>query len=680
MTATNQAVWNRQGIVNSTILGPQTNGQVAALGTGGFAVVWVDGSGTYGAGGTAVIGQIFDVLGNKVGGEFRISATTTGDKHQPAIASRPDGGFAVAYTDRHGGGADIFVRIYDRYGSLVRQDAVETSIATTDAPTISSFGDGGYIVSYRLQVSNTETDVVGRMVNPAGFVGMPFNVYDGVTRALPTDSATSADGSVVVAYHFETGLPVSLFSVPSYVHLWSRSPDGAITDRLLTSGFDGSVAAIPGGAFGASFNKVSLNDAGVFRTPSGPNPTTGGFYSLDSRITGLAGGDEGTMLVVWNEDVGRANPRVLAQAFDVSGPLGGAWTIRSGALPETASDVATLLDGRVVVVSDVPVRIGGDGNDSGVVHRFIDAHHLPIRMGDFDGNGKADLLFANRSQPDFRVTTMDGLSYAIGGAPIAHNPSFRIVGVGDIDGDGKDDVLWRHKTDGSLVYTLMDGLQPKLGGSLGVVNQATWQVAALDDFNGDGKADILWYYAGWDVPRAITYLNGAAFEQTVYFAVTTDRVFLAAGDIDGDGRADLLYRHKASDNLFVTLANGLDASPGTVSQSFSFQALDDFDGDGKDDILWRNLDDGTMFVTFMNGTVFKAGAAPGGSSLALHVAGTGDFNGDGKADVFWRGNDASAVAPTYVTLMNGGEYMAGGSPGSISANYNIVGDQHAFLM
>jgi hypothetical protein len=56
----------------------QADGQIARLADGGYVLVWTDSSRTHSPNGSAIVGQRYDSLGNKV--EVKISQFSSGDQ------------------------------------------------------------------------------------------------------------------------------------------------------------------------------------------------------------------------------------------------------------------------------------------------------------------------------------------------------------------------------------------------------------------------------------------------------------------------------------------------------------------------------------------------------------------------------------------------------------------------
>ena len=93
-----------------------------------------------------------------------------------------------------------------------------------------------------------------------------------------------------------------------------------------------------------------------------------------------------------------------------------------------------------------------------------------------------------------QITSSTDITYQ-GGRP-APDASWSVAAIGDFNGDGKSDILWRN-SNGTLVDWTMNGSQVTasqqvtLQGSPAMPD-ASWQIAQIGDFNGNGKSDILW--------------------------------------------------------------------------------------------------------------------------------------------------------------------------------------------
>jgi len=114
---------------------------------------------------------------------------------------------------------------------------------------------------------------------------------------------------------------------------------------------------------------------------------------------------------------------------------------------------------------------------------------------DFNGDGKPDLLWRDTTDGLLYVWYLDGLTQTGGDflSPMQVPTNWKISGTGDFNGDGKPDILWRDANDGLLYVWYMDGLTQTGGNFLSPMQvPTTWQISAVGDFNHDGKPDLLW--------------------------------------------------------------------------------------------------------------------------------------------------------------------------------------------
>ena len=100
--------------------------------------------------------------------------------------------------------------------------------------------------------------------------------------------------------------------------------------------------------------------------------------------------------------------------------------------------------------------------------------------------------------------------------------NWRIAGIGDFNGDGKDDLLWRNTVTGENYVFPMVGTQILGGeGYLPSVSNVAWEIVQVGDFNGDGKSDILWRNA--ETGENYLYLmNGTSIAGEDYLRTVPD--------------------------------------------------------------------------------------------------------------------------------------------------------------
>src|SRR5947207_2356677 len=286
--------------------------------------------------------------------------------------------------------------------------------------------------------------------------------------------------------------------------------------------------------------------------------------------------------------------------------------------------------------------------------------------GDFDGDGKADILWRNALTGENYIWLMNGLSIASQGSVNFVDPTsgWQVQGIGDFDGDGKADILWRNALTGENYIFLMNGGRIAAPGVVNIVEPASaWQVQGIGDFDGDGKADILWRNSSTG-ENYVYFMDGTTIKPTEGFIRTVaDQSWQVAGigDFDGDGKDDILWRNAVTGENYLYPMDGLAIMPSegylrTVpDQSWQGAGMGEFDGDGAADMLWRNSASGHHYLYPMSGTEImpSEGFIRTVADPAWQVKGVGDLDGDGRADIVWRNNSSGQnyLYPMYGTTI-----------------------------
>ncbi len=122
-----------------------------------------------------------------------------------------------------------------------------------------------------------------------------------------------------------------------------------------------------------------------------------------------------------------------------------------------------------------------------------------IGTGDFNGDHFSDILWQNTATGQASIwETANGRDDLLsrGTLSATPGPTWRAVGAGDFNGDGKADVLLQNKSTGQVSVWEMDGTTRIGGGAADPNPGPSWRAIGTGDFNQDGFADILFQNAG----------------------------------------------------------------------------------------------------------------------------------------------------------------------------------------
>lgn len=192
--------------VNTYTPGNQFNPAVASRPGGGFVVVWrsngQDGS-VYG-----IFGQRYDAAGAPEGGEFRVNTYTSNNQRDARVGVDASGNFVVAWQDvtQDGNAYGVFAQRYDAFGATVGGEFRVNTYTTGYQGRIDLAAEpgGGFMVAWHSSDQDGDgLGVFGQQYDAAAApAGGEFRV-NGVTTDLQRNPAVAAiaDGDFVVAWH-----------------------------------------------------------------------------------------------------------------------------------------------------------------------------------------------------------------------------------------------------------------------------------------------------------------------------------------------------------------------------------------------------------------------------------------------------------------------------------------------
>src|SRR5438874_1018253 len=277
--------------------------------------------------------------------------------------------------------------------------------------------------------------------------------------------------------------------------------------------------------------------------------------------------------------------------------------------------------------------------------------------GDFDGDGKADILWRNAVTGENYIWLMNGLTIASQGSINVVDPTsgWQVQGIGDFDGDGRADILWRNSSTGENYIYLMNGWTIAARGLVNIVEPSSvWELKGIGDFDGDGKADILWRNSSTG-ENYVYFMNGWAIVSRGSLDTVADPYWMQRS-------ATTLADSTGPDTVAPSTPAGLTASAASSSRiNLSWLAATDNVGvirysvyrDGVQiaSVAGRSYaNTGLSAATTYSYTVAASDAARNASAQSSPVSATTKAPLDTQAPSIPTNLAASAITPTTLTL------------------------------
>jgi hypothetical protein len=358
-----------------------------------------------------------------------------------------------------------------------------------------------------------------------------------------TFTGTGSGSTVAYQYRFwlNNGTSNTLVQDYSTLNTWTMpatTPAGN-TYTLTVDVRTTPTAATPEASSTFTFALISPPATGVVLTPSVPSPHTNGTaITFTASAVGSTGYQyrfkrDGTMV----QDYSATNT----------------WTMP---LSTPAGTYAITVDVRTNTASATP-----DATSAPLSYVLFDGH-------DFNSDGKPDILWQNQANGMLAAWLMNGTSATsiVSLSPSAvSDTNWKIVGIGDFNNDGKPDLIWQDQVTGDIAAWLMNGTSATSIVMLNPsrISDTNWKIVGVGDFNSDGKSDLIWQdQVTGDI--AAWLMNGTSATSIVSLSPSTvsDTNWKIVGvvDFNGDGKPDLIWQDQVTGDIAAWLMNGTSAT------------------------------------------------------------------------------------------------------------------------
>jgi uncharacterized protein (TIGR03437 family) len=329
----------------------------------------------------------------------------------------------------------------------------------------------------------------------------------------------------------------------------------------------------------------------------------------------------------------------------------------------------------------------GNGTFNSIKNYAAPLSPTKILSGDFDGDGKLDLLTlgggcladmcANKGVVSLRAGKGNGDFKEPTNFEVGNNPINLLTG--HFNGDGRLDLAVTNNNSNTVSILLANGTGGFSPATDIPVSIKPRSIAA-GDFNGDGKTDLVVGHLPFSLDNKITILLGdgqGGFGTPAVMSISLPLLSLTVGDLNHDGKLDIVgspiaYINSVSDadaGIYVLFGQGDGTFAAPRKYALGIRALGfalfDFNADGWLDVATVANDKLTLFLSDGTGSLstprlFPLAPVPTSFSPSRELV-PGDFNSDGKPDLAITNGTNDSV-----------EILTGNGLGSFSASLSFI--------
>ena len=188
------------------------------------------------------------------------------------------------------------------------------------------------------------------------------------------------------------------------------------------------------------------------------------------------------------------------------------------------------------------------------IHGLIEWHLQRFLNGDFDQDGKSDLVMHNtanslRGTAKLSGTTFGSANLSVPALPAGCN--WYLGATPDIDYNGANDLIYHAPNCSRVIARLMQSGNPTQpialpGGMIELPGvNGDYALIGTGDFNNDVRPDLVWRNTSSVV--VVWFMNGAAYAGDVTYTLPAGWNAQVPVDMDGDGRTEFVISKQAAD-------------------------------------------------------------------------------------------------------------------------------------